>query len=276
LRQWLYHSIKAFALLLFCNSVCDAAPKRIVSINLCTDQLLLMLAPRQHILSVSHLAADPAYSFMSEQAQGIPGNDGLVEQVIPLQPDLILAGDYSSTEAVSMLKKLGYPVQVIPLPQSMSDISSFTLKIGKLLEQEEKAEQLLFEMNHRIEKVQEKTESQSKKLAVIYAPNGFTAGTKTFMHELLSLAGYRNLASEIGIDFYGNLSVEQILAAQPEVMVVDDSTSNQDSLAQSYTNHPALKRLLGEAGIIKLPVNQSLCGGPMAADAIETLAQIKP
>ena len=265
----------AFTLLMGLQSLSIAAPKRIVSINLCTDQLVLMLAPREHIQSLSHLAADPEYSFMWQEAKGFTLNDGLVEQIIPLKPDLILAGTHSSTEAANMLKQLGYPIEVLPLPQSLDEVGRFILKMGELLDQKEKAAQLLASMQNRIKAVQQLKQNQAKKLAVIYAPNGFTAGSKTFKHELLSYAGYRNLAAEAGIDFYGNLSVEQVLSARPDLMIIDDSTRNQDSLAQSYTNHPALKRLMGETGVIKLPVNQWLCGGPMAADAIETLAHSK-
>lgn len=264
-----------FVMLLTINNFSIAAPKRIVSINLCTDQLVLMLAPREHIQSLSHLAVDPEYSFMWHKAKGLTLNDGLVEQIIPLKPDLILAGTHSSTEASNMLKQLGYPVKVLPLPQSLNEVGNFILKMGELLEQEDKAAQLLANMNARIKTVQQLKQNQPKELAVIYAPNGFTAGSKTFKHELLTYAGYRNLAAEAGIDYYGNLSVEQVLSAQPDLMIIDDSTRNQDSLAQSYTNHPALKRLMGATGIIKLPVNQWLCGGPMAADAIETLAHSK-
>ena len=45
---------------------------RIVSINLCTDQLLLLLAPRSRIASVSHLAANPLYSAYADRAGGLP------------------------------------------------------------------------------------------------------------------------------------------------------------------------------------------------------------
>ena len=153
-----------------------ATPKRIVSLNLCTDQLALMLAPREHIVSLTHLADDPEYSFMWQQAQGIASNDGLAEQVIPLNPDLILAGDYSSTEVVSMLKRLNYPVEMLPLPQSLAEIETFTIKIGELLGQEQKAQALLAQMHQRIEQVQKQASQREKKLAVLYAPNGFTAG----------------------------------------------------------------------------------------------------
>jgi iron complex transport system substrate-binding protein len=272
LRKQLFCFFISFLLLKFSSHVL-ATPKRIVSINLCTDQLLLMLAPREHILSLSHLATDRNYSFMWQEARGIPGNDALVEQIIPLEPDLILAGDYTSTQAVNMLKQLGYRVEVLALPQLLDDIEQFTLSIGELLGQQSKAQQLLDTMNQRIAAVKQQTSDVEKPLAVLYAPNGYTAGTQTFKHQLVTMAGYRNLASELGIELYGNLSVEQLLSAQPDVMIVDDSSEDTNSLAHAYTKHPALQRLLGDTGVIKLPTNQTLCGGPMAADAIETLAR---
>ncbi len=55
-------------------------PARVVSINLCSDQLLLMLARPEQIASVSRLALEPNSSYMASEAGRFPINDAKLEQ----------------------------------------------------------------------------------------------------------------------------------------------------------------------------------------------------
>ncbi|MEO1895141.1 MAG: hypothetical protein ABGX32_02600, partial [Methylococcales bacterium] len=77
-----------------------ANPQRIVSINLCTDQLLMLLAKRENIESVSYFAANPDASAMFEEAAGIRKNQGQAEEILQMKPDLILAGTFTARPAV--------------------------------------------------------------------------------------------------------------------------------------------------------------------------------
>ena len=64
----------------------NAAPQRIVSLNLCADELVLRLAAPGTVKSVTWLARDPALSNVSALAQDVPVNRGLAEDVVPLAP----------------------------------------------------------------------------------------------------------------------------------------------------------------------------------------------
>ena len=67
-------------------------PQRIVSLNLCTDQLVLELVERPRIAMLSQLATDPLLSWRAAEARGVARFDGSVEAVMGLAPDLVLAG----------------------------------------------------------------------------------------------------------------------------------------------------------------------------------------
>jgi hypothetical protein len=69
--------------------------------------LLLRLADRDQIAAVTHLAADPGQSYMSDRARGLGITNGLAEQVIALRPDLVLAGVFSARVTVRLLERLG-------------------------------------------------------------------------------------------------------------------------------------------------------------------------
>ncbi|HVL78111.1 MAG TPA: ABC transporter substrate-binding protein, partial [Sphingomicrobium sp.] len=62
----------------------------IASLNLCTDEYLLLLARPHEIASVSYLSQDPLESPLWRQARRHHSNRGSIEQVLAKKPDLIL------------------------------------------------------------------------------------------------------------------------------------------------------------------------------------------
>ncbi|MGC1996506.1 MAG: ABC transporter substrate-binding protein, partial [Pseudolabrys sp.] len=57
-------------------------PRRIVSLNMCVDELVLRLAEPQNIASVTWLSRDPKNSHVAELGARIPVNHGLAEDII--------------------------------------------------------------------------------------------------------------------------------------------------------------------------------------------------
>jgi iron complex transport system substrate-binding protein len=97
-------------------------PQRIVSIGLCTDQLLLMLADRGQIASLSVWAKDANMSYMIDSVGDIPLNNASIEEVVRLQPDLVLASEFVAWDTVGFLRQLGYPVEQVPVVKSVDEI----------------------------------------------------------------------------------------------------------------------------------------------------------
>ncbi|MEH6559088.1 MAG: ABC transporter substrate-binding protein [Oceanicoccus sp.] len=248
-------------------------PQRIASLNLCTDQILLMLVSRERIASITHLAEQPEYSFTWRQAQGLHKNSGLAEQIIPLQPDLIIASPYSPGSAVKLLPSLGFPVEIVEIPTSLANVEAFIRELGVLVGEPSRAAEIINTMQQKIARSEQLLSQQIREpmTAITYAPNGHTAGKNTLKNEILEKSGYRNMAADLGVDYYGNLSIEQLLYANPDLVVIDDSTNNRNSLAQRFTEHPVLKKVMGSSRVVHVDANQWLCAGPMAAEAIETL-----
>ncbi len=248
-------------------------PQRIVSLSLCTDQVLLMLVEPERIAAVSNLAADPVYSYMWQQATDIPAHAGLAEEIIPLQPDLIIGSIYSTGSTKQMLEHLGHPVISIGSPTTIEEVRTFTRQLGEAVGEPERAEQVITDMEHDIRRAEQLVAGKPEQLAISYGPNGFTAGTHTLKNEILAAAGYRNLASELGIDYYGNLSLEQLVIADPDAVIIDEAIPNQDSVTQSFVTHPVLQRLARGKEQPTMPSSYWLCPGPIAGAAILRLAE---
>ncbi|HEY3698200.1 MAG TPA: ABC transporter substrate-binding protein [Spongiibacteraceae bacterium] len=251
----------------------SAIPQRIASLNLCTDQLLLMLVPRERIVSVTDWAARPESSYMAAAAQGIPINHGLVEAVLPQKPDLILAGEYTDPTLLNLLRRLGYRVETTAVPHDLPQARAHILHFGELVGASLAAQQIVADMDRRLQLLDARQRARKPQLAAAYAPNGMTVGRGAVLAEIIERAGWRNLGSELNMRGYAQLSLEQLLLAQPRLLVLDVTAENKGgSIAYSYLSHPALATLARNARVVTLPPALSECIGPMTVDAIELLA----
>ncbi len=249
------------------------APQRIASLNLCTDQLLLMLVPRARIASVSDWATNAESSYMAAAAQGIPGNRGSVETVLPQNPDLILAGEYNDVMLLKVLRHLGYRVETLPVPQTIEQTRAHILHFGELVGESEKAQRIVEDMDRRLARIDARVASLPRQgLAAVYAPNGLTVGKDAVLTQIVERAGWRNLGSELAVAGYGAISIEQLLVARPDLLVLDiTAKGNDDSIAHSYLAHPALSTLKKHARTVAMSPALSECVGPNTIDAIELL-----
>ncbi len=248
-------------------------PQRIASLNLCTDQLLLMLVPRVRIASVTHWAAKPESSYMAVAAQGVPVNYGAVETVLPQNPDLILAGEYTDVTLLKLLRQLGYRVETVAVPQNLVQARAHILRFGELVGEAAAARRMVEDMDRRLARIDAQVKRlPQRELAAAYAPNGLTVGRGAVLAEIIERAGWRNLGSEMPIRGYGAISLEQLLAAQPRLLVLDvTSAGNDDSIAHGYLSHPALASFKRDARAVVVPPTLSECVGPNTIDAIELL-----
>lgn len=247
-----------------------AQASRVVSINLCTDQLLMMLADKQQIASITQLAREPKSSFMAEQAKEYPVNNARLEELLILKPDLIIASEYTDRQLITMLEKLGVPVEVIMSSSDIDDIHSNIRKMAALLGHQARGEQLIEQMNQRLEQVVVPRSDHQPK-AMFYQPNGYTSGRDTLQDTALRLAGWRNVSAELGYQGYGSIDLEALLLAAPERLFTSSYAPGTQSLAQGQLSHPVLKRLLKGKQMIDIDYKYWICGGPMIVEAIEQL-----
>src|SRR5439155_23517910 len=104
--------------LLLASHVSAEPPHRVLSLNLCTDQLLLLLADRADVTGVTPLARDCRISTVCAAALEVPARRVTAEEVIAAEPDLVLAGDAGAPAAVAAARRRG--AQVLTLPDATS------------------------------------------------------------------------------------------------------------------------------------------------------------
>ncbi|RFB05761.1 ABC transporter substrate-binding protein [Parvularcula marina] len=256
-------------------SVEASPPQRIVSLNLCTDQLLIELADRERIAGVSYWAVDPRMAAYAAEAKGLRTVRGSAEEVIGLEPDLVLAGTFSTRETVSILTRLGYQVVDFTPANSIEDIATNLRTLGAAISEEEKAEEIIARMEARLATPPEAPNDESPLFAT-YDANGWSTGSGTLTSDIAARAGYRTLGDELG--FFGSrrVNLETLLTVQPDVIDLGDARADAPALASEALKHPALGNLLTQAREVKIPGYLTACGTPKTVEAVELLIEAAP
>lgn len=260
-------------LLLLSTSLAAAAPahpRRIASLNLCTDSLLLELAPEDAALSLTRLAQDPRLSPLAALAAHHAVNDGQVEQIVSFNPELVLAAGDDSP-AVQLLRRLGYRVETFPPADSLTAYRTMLLNLGALLGVEAQARQTLARLDQRLTTLPRLAQPES---AVLLSGNGYREGGLTLGNELLHAVGLMDAGARYPVSAKGNVPLEALVRSPPAWMVAGVALAGAPSMAGEYLGHPALQSAFVDPGrIIPLPEMLWTCGGEYFAQAAETLAQ---
>jgi iron complex transport system substrate-binding protein len=254
----------------------EISPRRVVSINLCSDQLLLLLADPQQVASVSYLAIEPASSFVAEQAARYPLNQARLEEIISFRPDLVLTSSNTNPRLRSTLELLGFELYSLSHSHTVQAIIGDIRRLAVRLGQVQRGEALIAEMQQRLRSSDDPA-TPPKPKALFYQPRGYTSGAKTLQNEALRLAGWRNPAAEQGIVGYRQVSLEQVIQWQPDTLFTSTygENKNASSLAERQLRHPVLKRLLGKRPMFEIPYKYWICPGPMLANAVALLRDAK-
>lgn len=249
--------IRAFLLLLALALPAQAA-ERVVSLNLCTDQMLVLLAPEKTV-GLTPLARDPALSYVAAQAAHLPVVAPSAEAVIERAPDLVLAAPFGAQTTLALLEGSGVPVLRITLPQSFAAIRAQTRQLAAALGVPARGEALIAGMDAILNDVRPRVPPPR---AILWGARGYAAGPHTLGDAVLRAAGLVDAGTG------GRIGLERLVAHPPDLLVVPE-TPRFPSLATVLLDHPAT------AGIPRATIPPALliCGGPFTALAVRRLAQ---
>jgi iron complex transport system substrate-binding protein len=271
--RWWHHAhlwlVAGFALVQLASPVHAATPS-VASVNLCADQLVLVLADPEQILTVSWLSADPEESLFASAAARYPLNYGMAEELLRFAPDLVIGGAYTSGFTRALLTKLGYRVVELKPETTVAEIEANVLTVAQAVGHPERGERLVASIQTEARTIDAHRPAHAP-TTIVVRPGGFTVGKHSLADELLTLAGLRNVAAEQGLDRWGSLSMEALLRSAPELIVLTGYRLAQPSLANMVLEHPALARLEAARRTATVPAAYWACGLPQSLESAKML-----
>ena len=224
-------------------------PQRIVTLALSSDEMVLAMLPAQRLAALHYLADDPGISTEAAKAQAVTARlrDYNVEQLLSLQPDLVLAPDWNRQELIQTLRDAGLPVVVTKGPSSVAEVKEalqqIALAAGEPQAGQKLIEQMELEMADIAAKVQNIPQAQ-KKTVVLISHMASYGGKGSLFDNMCRDAGVINGAAAVGLGKNDALTKEAIVAANPDVILVPTWTKGKldvDQVRQELLNDPALQ-----------------------------------
>lgn len=265
----------ALLLLGGCNGPAPVAPKppsasaskpmRVMSLNLCTDQLLLALLPPSRIASVTWLARDPSGSLMATQAMQVSVNHGHAEDVLAQKPDLVIAGTFTTPALRAMLKRLGYPLIEVEDAGNVDGVRTITRQVAAVLGETARGEALIAHMDRQLADLARDPGPPIRVAA--WDQSGFSAGQGTLYDTVLTAAGATNVAHESAALGYRKPDVEVLLKTAPAVLIRGSRDAHIAGLGDGVTRHRLVRRYWDGPRTVTIPQAYYACGTPMVADA---------
>lgn len=277
--QW-SKKLSAIALLmvLLGCSIADNIPKstpaksalqRAMSINACADHLLYALADKEQIVSLSHYARDRFTSPIYENVRDIPINHASAEEILKERPDILFQSPVEKPLIGDISKTLNIKTYWFGVPNSAEEAMKLVDIAGAALGQKARATNL----NNRIREAIIPAKQRPVRALILFQ-GGFSAGENTLIDDLMSRAGFHNMARDFNIGNWGKVNSEQIIANPPELLIIATGSAN-GAPSQKAMNHKAFNAKQLGIKFASFPSQYAYCGGPVIIDLANHLKQIR-
>jgi iron complex transport system substrate-binding protein len=236
----------------------------IVSLNPCTDAILAEVADPAQLLAVSHYSHDPRATSMDlAKAVRFAETGGTVEEVLALDPDVVVAGTFLPPARRAAFARLGIRVETVGIAATLEESEAQVARLAELARHPERGATL----NAEIEAAYASTRWTGRKVStLLWQEGGIVPGETTLIARLLDHTGFTSHSAARGLGQGAYLPLEQVLADPPALVL---ATSDERMLA-----HPALRHLAATR-YETLDPSLLYCGGPSVVRTLERLAELR-
>ncbi len=235
------------------TSSVQAAPQRVVSLNLCTDELVLQLAAPHQIASISFLGADINETRLAARATALHRNNGRLTSVVPLKPDLVITGGGNQPFARELAAKLKLRVLDLPPPTTINEVRRNVRQLAAALGRKATGEALL----RRYDDVMSQAVPYPAQSGLLINGGGYTVAADGLAASYLRAAGITQMHVR-----GERVDIEQLVRQPPAILIETRYRSQQVSNYQRWFTHPALRALPREIRHLKVDGRPWTCLGP--------------
>ncbi len=241
---------------------------QVASINLCTDQLLVALAPADRIVTLSAYARDRHMSGVAREAAHLPVIAGGTEAMLMLRPDLIVADSYTNAALIAFLRGRGTRIELFNAPQSLDDVRALWRQMGAALGRSPQAEWEIVRLDQAVARFAHSASLRPVSVLPL-ARRGWSEGRATLLGDLLAQAGLRHAGADGG----GFLDLERVVAARPDALLVLGGARPGEDQGAVFLEHPALRALFPAERRLIFDESLTVCAGPALPGAIDRLRE---
>jgi len=246
----------------------EAAPQRIVSLNLCVDQLLLQLVPPERIASITWLSRSEGDPELLTLAQHLPVNHGSAEEVLAAHPDLVIAGRFTTSATRRLLQKAGVPLLEIDPATDWEGIRRTTREIAAAVQAGARGEELIAAMDADLALLRSRPAHAPVRAIGWGGAADDVPGRDTLFNTILETAGAINLGARATGP--ASFDIEQVLRVQPQVLLRGAAYAAAPAMRNQIAAHPALRQQ--HYSVITYPEAVYGCAVPRAAALTVQLA----
>ncbi len=248
---------------------------RIASMNVCTDQLLIPLADPEQILGLSRYSRDRFESWVADDAQRYRILSGGAEDILMLRPDVVVASLFDKRSTRELLKQKGLRLAEFAVPRNLEEVKAQIREMGEIVQHPDRAAAEIARLDAAIARA--RRAAVEKHYSVLpLSRRGWVSGRDSLVSSLLAETGLNNAAGDLGVGAGGFASLEAVVNAKPDFLLVADSGDRAEDDGRAFLLHPALERFYPPARRIVIPDRLTVCGGVMLVEALDVLvAELK-
>ena len=251
-----------------------ASLPRLVSMNVCTDQLVLTLADPEQILGLSRFSRDGWQSKAGDLSR-YPVLSGGAEDVLLIRPDIVVASAFDKRSTRELLKTKGLRLAELTVPRTLDEARQQIREAGDIVGHPERAAAEIARLDAALARARGAVSERHYRVLPL-SRRGWVAGSDSFVGSLLGETGLRSAAGDLGFAFGGFASLEAIVNLRPDFIVVAQAGDRARDDGQAFLLHPALERFYPPQKRIVIPERMTECGGVLLADALDALtAEVK-
>ncbi len=248
---------------------------RIVSMNVCSDQLLLTLADPEQILGLSRFSRDGWQSWAADRARRYPVLSGGAEDVLVAKPDIVVASLFDKRSTRELLKANGLHLAEFTVPRTLDEVKDQIREMGEVVQHPDRARAEIARLDAAIARARQAATDKHYRVLPL-SRRGWVSGRDSLVSSLLTETGLLNPAGELGVAFGGFASLEAIISLKPDFILVSEAGDRAEDDGRAFLLHPALERFYPPEKRIVIPERLTVCGGVMLAEALDVLtAELK-
>jgi iron complex transport system substrate-binding protein len=223
------------------KEVLSKPPARIASLTVTSDEMLTRLVAPERLAAVSRYAADPAISTCADRVPAgairITGMDP--ERIIALEPDLVFVAHYTQESALRILGSASIPVVRFRSVRGFDDVVANVRLAAAVVGEEARGETLIAGMEARLRLVETRVGGREHPRVLYASTGGYTTGARTLVDEKIRRAGGRNAAAEAGLAGDVTVSLDLLVALDPDVIIVPKWSPDAEAPVHEITESPA-------------------------------------